>query len=56
MVVSSELHARARRRDGVGGEHSAWWMKRAWSLAVEVATTLAAMAVRDSGGVDVFVG
>jgi hypothetical protein len=56
MVVSLELRARIRRRDGVGGEHSAWWMKCAWSPAVEVAATLAAMAVRDSGGVVVFVG
>ena len=48
--------ARAQRRDGVGGEHSAWWMKRAWSPAVEVAVTLAAMAVMDNGGVVVFVG
>ena len=56
MVVSSELRARARRKDGVRGEHSAWWMKRTWSPAVEVAAMLAAMAVRDSGGVVVFVG
>ena len=56
MVVSSELRARARRRDGVGGEHSDWWMKRAWSPAVEVDAMLAAMAVMDSGGVVVFVG
>ena len=56
MVVSSELCARARRRDGVGGEHSAWWMKRAWSPAVEVAATLAAMTVMDIGGIVVLVG
>ncbi len=56
MVVSSELRARARRRDGVGGEHNAWWMKCALSPAVEVAATLAAMAMRDSGRVVVFVG
>ena len=56
MVVSLELRARACRRDGVGGEHSDWWMKRAWSPAVEVSATLAAMAVMDSGGVVVFVG
>ena len=55
MVVSSELRVRARRRDGVGDEHSAWWMKRAWSPAVEVAATLAAMAVMDSGGVVVLI-
>jgi len=56
MVVSSELCARVHRSDGVVGEHRAWWMKRAWSPAVEVAATLAAMAVRDIGGVVVFVG
>jgi hypothetical protein len=31
---------------GVGDEHDAWWIKRAWSPAVEVAALLAAMAVR----------
>ncbi len=51
MVMSSELHARAPMRDGVGGEHRAWWMKRTRSPAVEVAATLAAMAVRGIGGV-----
>ena len=56
MVVSSELHVRAPRRDGVGGEHSAWWMKRAGLPAVEIAATLAAMAVMDSGGVVVLLG
>ncbi len=56
IVVSSELRVRARRRVGDGGEHSAWWMKRAWSPAVEVVAMLAAMAMRDSGGVVVFVG
>ncbi len=56
MVVSSELRARARRKDGVRGEHSAWWMKRAWSPTVEVAAKLAAMAMRDSGGDVVFFG
>ena len=55
MVVSSELCVGARRRDGVRGEHSAWWMKRSWSPAVEVAATLAAMAVMDSGGVVVLI-
>ncbi len=44
-VLSSVLHTRARRRDVVGGEQSAWWRKRAWSPAVEVAATLAAMAM-----------
>jgi hypothetical protein len=56
MVASSELHARTRRRVGIGGEHSAWWMNRAWSPAVEVDATLAAMALMGSGGVVVFVG
>ena len=56
MVVSLELCARARTRDGDGVEHSAWWMKRAWSPTMEVAKTLVAMAVRDSGRVVVFVG
>ena len=51
MVMSSELHARAPMRDGVGGEHSAWWMKHTRSPAVEVAATLAAMAVRGIVGV-----
>jgi hypothetical protein len=48
-VLSSVLRARAHRRDVVGGEQSAWWRtwwrKRAWSPAVEVAATLAAMAM-----------
>ncbi len=56
MVVSLELRARACRRDGVGGEHSDWWMKRAWSPAIEVDAMLAAMAAMDSGGVVVFIG
>ena len=33
----------------VGGEHSAWWMKCAWSPAVEVDVTLAAMDVVGRG-------
>ena len=44
--MSSELRARAQRSDGVGGEHNAWCIKRARSPAVEVAATLAAMAMR----------
>jgi hypothetical protein len=44
-VLSSVLGTRARRRDVVGGEQSAWWRKRAWSPAVEVVATLAAMAM-----------
>ena len=54
IVVSLELQARARRSVGVGEEHNAWWIKFTWSLAVEVAATLAAMAVRGNamvGGV-----
>ena len=54
-VVSSELRARARRRDGVGGEHSAWWLKCAWLPAVEVTTALAAMVVMDICGMVVLV-
>jgi hypothetical protein len=56
MVVSSELCVWAHRRDGVGGEHSDWWMKHAWLPTVEVDAMLAAMAAMDSGGVVVFVG
>ena len=56
MVVSLELSVRARRRVGVGGEHSAWWMKRAWSPAVEVDVTLAAMDVVGRVGVVVVNG
>jgi len=56
MVVSSELRVGARRRDGVRGEHSAWWMKRALLPAVEVTAMLAAKAVMDIGGVVVLVG
>jgi hypothetical protein len=44
-VLSLVLCARARRRDVVGGEQSAWWRKHAWSPAVDVAATLAAMAM-----------
>ena len=56
MVASSELYARARRRVGVGGEHSAWWMKSTWSPAVEVDVTLAAMDMVGRGGVVVVNG
>jgi hypothetical protein len=56
IVVSSELCARAHRSDGVGGEHSAWWMKHACSPTVEVDAMLATMAMRDCDGVVVFVG
>ncbi len=44
-VLNLVLCARARRRDVVGGEQSAWWRKRAWLPAVEVAATLAAKAM-----------
>jgi hypothetical protein len=45
IVTSLELCARARRSVGVGGEHNAWWIKYAWSPAMEVAATLAVMAM-----------
>jgi hypothetical protein len=45
IVMSLELCVRARRSVGLGGEHNAWWIKRPWSPAMEVAATLAAMAV-----------
>ncbi len=44
-VLSLVLRARARRRDVVDGEQSAWWRKCAWPPAVEVAATLATMAM-----------
>ena len=56
MVVSLELCARTRWRVGIGGEHSAWWMNRAWSPAVEVDATLAAMDVVGRGRVIVVIG
>jgi hypothetical protein len=46
IVVSLELNARTRRSVGVGGEHNLWWIKLTWSMVVEVAATLAAMALR----------
>ncbi len=39
---------RARRSVGVGGEHSAWCLKCAWSPAMEMAAKLATMAMRDN--------
>ena len=45
IVVSLELCIRAQRSVGVGGEHNAWWIKYAWSPAMEVAATLAVMAM-----------
>ncbi len=45
IETSLELHAWAQRSVGVGGEHNAWWMKRAWWLAREVAAMLVAMAM-----------
>jgi hypothetical protein len=45
IVVSLELWARARRSDGVGGEHKAWCIKWSWLPAMKVAETLVAMAV-----------
>jgi hypothetical protein len=56
IVTSLELRARAQMSVGVGGEHSAWWIKCAWLPAVEVATMLAAMAVWGSAVVSVVVG
>ncbi len=56
IVVSLEPCARAWRNVGVGGEHNAWWIKRAWLLTVEVAATLAAMAVWGTAVVGVVVG
>ncbi len=56
VVTSLELCARARRSVGVGGEHSTWWIKHAWLLAVEVAATLAVMAVWGTAVVGVVVG
>jgi hypothetical protein len=56
IAVSLELGARGWRSDGVGGEHNTLCMKCAWSLAVEVAAMLAAMAMRGNamvGGVAV---
>jgi hypothetical protein len=48
--------AKAQRRVGVGGEHNAWCIKLAWSPAVEVAATLAAMAMRGNAMVGEVVG
>ncbi len=45
MVTSSELVANARSRVAAGGEQRAWWMKRACSAAVDVASMLAATAI-----------
>jgi hypothetical protein len=56
IVVSLELCTRTQRSVGVGGEHSAWWIKRSWSPAVEVAATLAAMAALSTAVVGVVVG
>jgi hypothetical protein len=47
---------RARRSVGVVGEHSTWWINCAMLLAVKVAATLAAMAVRGNGVVGGLVG
>jgi hypothetical protein len=45
IVTSLELRARVWRSVGVGGEHNAWWIKCTWLPAVEVAATLATMAI-----------
>ncbi len=54
--MSLEPCARAWRSVGVGGEHNSWWIKHAWSLAVEVAATLATMAVWGTAVVGVVIG
>jgi hypothetical protein len=41
---------------GVGGEHNAWWIKHAWLPTVEVAATLAAMAVWGNAVVSMVIG
>jgi hypothetical protein len=46
IIVSLELQASAPRSDGVGGEHSAWCIKRAWLLVVEIAATLVLEALK----------
>ncbi len=56
IVMSLELCTRAWRRVGVGGEHDAWWIKRAWLPAVDVAATLAAMAIWGTAVVGMVVG
>jgi hypothetical protein len=56
IVVSLELRARAHRSVGVGGEHNAWLIKRAWLPAVEVAATLGTMAVRGKAVVGRVIG
>ncbi len=45
MVTSSELVANTCSRVTAGGEQRAWWMKRACSAAVDVASMLAATAI-----------
>jgi hypothetical protein len=45
MVVSSELVDKAHRMGAAGGKQRAWWMKRACSAAVDVASMLVAMAI-----------
>ncbi len=45
MVTSSELVANACSRDAAGGKQRPWWMKCAFSAAVDVVSMLAAMAI-----------
>jgi hypothetical protein len=45
MVTSSELITNARSRVTAGGKQRAWWMKSACPAAVDVALTLASMAI-----------
>ncbi len=56
IVTSLELCARAWRSVGVGGEHSAWWIKCTLLPVVEVAKMLAAMVVCGTAVVGVVVG
>jgi hypothetical protein len=56
IVTSLELCARAQRSVGVGGEHNTWWIKHAWSPAVEVAATLVAMVIWGTAVVCVVIG
>jgi hypothetical protein len=56
LVVSLELHGSAQRSVGVGGKHNTWCIKRAWSLAMEVAATMAAMSMRGNAVVGRIVG
>jgi hypothetical protein len=45
IMTSLEFCVRDQKSVRVGGEHNAGWIKNAWSPAVEVAATLATMAI-----------